>query len=225
MESKIYIRAVRRTWETLDYAILVKIFMKLSILDLVSNACRVCTSWSRACSDSILWGTHDVGALKFGLMKVIQRRSCRAFEQCNRMLLPMLNIALTLSCNNVTRLIFDFNMNIKDEQLIFAAERCSNLKQLVLPAWNQIRADMLCAAIGKLKGLESPYDHDFATTLFIYIPNLKVLSLRYCSVLHKDALKITLMLFDFEVLNISHSVIVDTHQTKNPFRYTGSVTR
>lgn len=83
---------------------------------------------------------------------------------------------------------------------IFLICRCSNLKQLVLPAWNQITADGLCAAIGKLKGLESltlpgnyfptrvievvdanclnltalklmsPYDHDFATTLFIYIP-------------------------------------------------------
>ncbi|CAK7335494.1 unnamed protein product [Dovyalis caffra] len=245
MDNKIYKLAVRRSWETLDYAILVKIFMKLSILDLVSSVCGVCASWRKACSDSTLWGTLDVGALKFGLMNVIQKLSARPIEQCNRMLLPLLNNALTLSYSNVTRLIFDINLNIKDEHLIFAAERCSNLKRLVLPAWNQITAEGLCAAIRKLKGLESltlpsnycpnrvievvgancsnltelklmsPYDHDFATTLFIYIPNLKILSLR-CSLLHKNALNITLMLFDLEELNISHSIIVDTYQTRNP---------
>lgn len=65
-----------------------------------------------------------------------------------------------------------------------------------------------CKNFSKLK-IMGPFDICFASSLVLYIPKLKVLSLR-CSVIFKDAL-ITILdkLQDLEVLNISHCILIE----------------
>ncbi|CAK7335495.1 unnamed protein product [Dovyalis caffra] len=56
----------------------------------------------------------------------------------------------------------------------------------------------------------NPFDYESANTLFGNLPQLKVLSPR-CTIVPKDAFRITLMIFDFlKVENISHCLLVDT---------------
>ncbi|XP_050229534.1 F-box/LRR-repeat protein At3g48880-like [Mercurialis annua] len=222
----------------MNYDILVKIFTMVSTMDLILNISRVCPLWRAACSHPSFWRTLDLARLNCS-SDYPQGLDASLDNRASLRLMQLLNSALILSGNNVTRLIFHFQMCIKDSHLTFAAERCPRLKQLVLPAWNQISENGFCAAIQKLTELESltlpcnyfpenilqtigvyctkltelkvmsPFDHDFANTLFIYLPKLKVLSLR-CTMVHKDALRLAFMLFDdLKVLNISHSLLVD----------------
>ena len=117
--------------------------------------------------------------------------------------------------------------------------RCPRLKRLVMPAWNRIKKTGICTAIRMWEDLESltmpsisnppylmeeiakncknfaelkimgPCDLIFASTLAAYLPNLKVLSLRF-STIWKDALIIILeRLPNLEVLNISHCLLLE----------------
>lgn len=126
--------------------------------------------------------------------------------------------------------------------------RCPQLRRLVLPAWNRIKKTGICKAVRTWRDLESltmpsianplylmeeisrscknfrelkimgPCDTSFAYTLGMYLPNLKVLSLR-CTMLSKDALMIILnSLRELEVLNISHCVLVDSPPPPAPKR-------
>jgi len=44
----------------MDYDILVKIFMSLNVMDLISVVSQVCSSWRSACCDPILWKKLDL---------------------------------------------------------------------------------------------------------------------------------------------------------------------
>ncbi|EEF51144.1 conserved hypothetical protein [Ricinus communis] len=254
MENKRFV--VSRNWANMNYDILIKIFTMVSTADLISSVSFVCPLWRAACFHPSFWHTLDLARLKCYADKPQDLRASLDNRPSSR-LMQILNSAFILSGHNITRLIFDFQAYIKDSHLTlaaerygllvyFTAERCPRLKQLVLPAWNQISVNGFCAAIQKLTELESltlpcnyfphsilqtigvnctklselkvmsPFDHDFANTLFIYLPKLKVLSLR-CSIVHKDALRLTLMLFDdLKVLNISHSLLVDLFPSEIP---------
>ncbi|KAJ9147893.1 hypothetical protein P3X46_030007 [Hevea brasiliensis] len=237
--------ASSRKWANMNYDILVKIFMMLSTMDLVSSISLVCPSWRVECCHPMLCHTPDLARLNYSVDN--PRDLFASLDNWPRLSLAQaLDSALILSGTNVMRLIFHLHAHITDERLIFAAERCPRLKRLVLPAWNHISANGFCAAIQKLKELRSltlpcnyfptkilqtigincpkltklkvmcPFDHDFANTLFIYFPNLKALSVR-CTIVHKDALRLTLMLFDdLDVLNITHSLLMDFNPSEGP---------
>ncbi|KAJ0106250.1 hypothetical protein Patl1_18743 [Pistacia atlantica] len=158
----------------------------------------------------------------------------------------ILKNAFNLGCNNVTRLIFHYSMYINDEHLVYAAIRFPRVKHLVLPPCNQITVDGFHAAIQRWQELVSlivpyicspskimqmisancknfsilkvmlPFDLEFATTLFIYLPGLKVLSLRSVMV-DKNALTIILKLMDgLEKLNLSHCRLIEVPRTPGP---------
>lgn len=117
-----------------------------------------------------------------------------------------------------------------------------------MPGWNRIKRTGICKAIRLWKDLESltmpcitspPYlmdeiarnckkfaelkimshcDTSMATTLVVYLPNLKVLSLR-CTTIWRDALMIILDgLQNLEVLNISHCLLLDVPPPPAPKR-------
>lgn len=151
----------------------------------------------------------------------------------------VLKLSMNLSWGSTKTLIFHFNLFVSDEQLTYTAERCPGLRRLVLPAWNRIKKTGICKAIRIWKDLESltmpsianppylmaeiakncknftelkimgPFESLFANTLISLLPSLRVLSLR-CSAINRDALIAILDgLPNLELLNISHSYIVD----------------
>lgn len=113
------------------------------------------------------------------------------------------------------------------------------MRRVVLPAWNRIKKTGICKAIRIWKDLESltmpsianppyllteiakncknfkelkimgPFEVFFANTLITCLPNIKTLSIR-CSAIKREALmKILDGLPSLEVLNISHSHLVE----------------
>lgn len=238
MEKKRY-KACK--WEDMGYDILLKIFMTLDIMDLMSNISRVCNYWRLVCRDPILWGTLDFSLLKSNYITIPWQLYSRDDEPSKR-LMEILKIAFDLSRGHVTCLIFHFDMYIKDEHLIYTAERCPNLKRLILSAWSQITVDGYSKAFKMWEGLESmtipgiighpsdimeaigkhcknfselkimcPLDLDFAIAITTFLPKLRVLSLR-CSILTKVALvHIINSLENLEVLNLSHCFIEYVH--------------
>ncbi|KAK3039282.1 hypothetical protein RJ639_027986 [Escallonia herrerae] len=237
-----------RKWEDLDIDILAKIFLSFDVFELTSGIAQVCSTWRLACCDPLLWRTLDLSMLKSNFIKIPLEPYVYVDGRSDKALTRVLKVALNLSRGSIVTLIFHFNLYVSDDQLTYTAERCQQLKRLVMPAWNRIKKIGICKAISKWKDLESltmpsianppylmeeiaknckkfselkimgPCNIFFASTLATYLPNLKVLSLR-CSMLFKDALIIILdSLQQLEVLNISHCLLIEVPQP--PARHT-----
>ncbi|KAL4595199.1 hypothetical protein ACB092_12G073800 [Castanea dentata] len=237
---------VGRRWEDLDTDILVKIFQSFDILELTSGIAHVCSAWRMACCDPLLWKTLDLSMMKSNFIKIPLEPYVYVDGRSDKILTRLLKISMSLSRGNITTLIFHFNLFVSDEQLTYTAERCPQLRRLVLPAWNRIKKTGICKAIRAWKDLESltmpgianppylmeeiskncknfrelkimgPCDKFFASTLATFLPTLKVLSLR-CSMLYKEALIIVLdSLPHLEVLNISHCLLIEVLPPPGP---------
>ncbi|XP_023886888.2 F-box/LRR-repeat protein At3g48880 [Quercus suber] len=241
MEDGYYIG---RRWEDTD--ILVKIFQSFDILELTSGIAHVCSAWRMACCDPLLWKTLDLSMMKLNFIKIPLEPYVYVDGRSDKILTRLLKISMSLSRGNITTLIFHFNLFMSDEQLTYTAERCPQLRRLVLPAWNRIKKTGICKAIRAWKDLESltmpgianppylmeeiskncknfrelkimgPCDKFFASTLATFLPTLKVLSLR-CLMLYKEALIIVLdSLPHLEVLNISHCLLIEVLPPPGP---------
>ncbi|KAI3704880.1 hypothetical protein L1987_75109 [Smallanthus sonchifolius] len=228
-----------RKWEDLDIDVLVKIFQILDLSELTSGLAHICSTWRHAACDPMLWQTLDLSMMSSNFIKIPLEPYVYVNARSDKQLTKLLKISLNLSRGSIKTLIFNFNLYVCDAQLTYTAERCPNLKRLVLPAWNRIKKTGICKAISMWKDLESltmpsivnppyfmeevskhckkfselkimgPCDILFVQTLIRCVPNLKVLSLR-CSTVYLDALLLILDgLKNLEVLNISHCLIVD----------------
>ncbi|XP_043698105.1 F-box/LRR-repeat protein At3g48880-like [Telopea speciosissima] len=237
-----------RRWEEMEIDILVRIFKTFNIIELTSGISRVCSTWRLACSDPMLWKTLDLGLLRSNYIKIPAAPFVWVSDSSDKRLMRLLKVALGLSRGSLTCLIFHFHLYLKDEHLIYTAERCPRLKRLVLPAWNRITKGGICKAVRIWEDLESltmpsiaypPYimeeigkscknftelklmgscDVLFASTLATWLPKLKVLSLR-CSMLTMEALILILdSLMDLEVLNISHCLLLEVPEPPAPKR-------
>ncbi|XP_028756420.1 F-box/LRR-repeat protein At3g48880 [Neltuma alba] len=229
-----------RRWEDLDIDILVKIFELLDIFQLTSGIAHVCSTWRMACCDPLLWKTLDLSMLKSNFIKIPLEPFVYVDGRSDTTLTRLLKISLSLSRGNIMTLIFHFNLYISDDQLTYTAERCPELRRLVLPAWNRIKKTGMIKAIRGWKHLESltmptianppylleeiaancenfselkimgPCDLFFASSIATYLPKLRVLSLR-CSTLLREVLILILdNLQHLEVLNISHCILMET---------------
>ncbi|GAV72508.1 IPP-2 domain-containing protein/F-box-like domain-containing protein [Cephalotus follicularis] len=239
--------AVRR-WEDLDIDVLVKIFQSFDIFQLTSGMAHVCSSWRLACCDPLLWKTLDLSMLKSNFIKIPFEPFVYVDGRSDKLLTRILNLSLSLSQGSIRTLIFHFNLYVCDDQLTYTAERCPQLRRLVMPAWNRIKKNGICKAVSCWKDLRSltmpsianpaylmeeiakncknfcelkvmgPFDIYFASALVAYLPKLKVLSLR-CSMLINDALILILDgLHNLEVLNISHCLLVEVQPPPAPRR-------
>ncbi|KAK8656030.1 hypothetical protein V6N13_108589 [Hibiscus sabdariffa] len=239
---------VARRWEDLDIDILVKIFQSFDIYQLTSGIAQVCSSWRMACCDPLLWRTLDLSMMKSNFIKIPLEPYVYVDARSDRTLTRLLKTSLSLSQGNIMTLIFHFNLYVSDDQLTYTAERCPHLRRLVMPAWNRIKKTGICKAIRMWKDLESltmpsianppylleeianncknfselkvmgPFDNFFAATIIMYLPNIRVLSLR-CSMLVKDTLiSILDELRNLEVLNISHCLLIEIPPPPAPRR-------
>ncbi|XAR66209.1 hypothetical protein NMG60_11012354 [Bertholletia excelsa] len=231
--------AIIRKWEEMDIDILVKIFQYFDIFELTSGIAHVCSTWRLAACDPLLWKTLDLSLLRSNYIRIPQEPYVYVDGRSDKTLTRVLKIALNLSRGSIRTLIFHFNLYVSDEQLTYTAERCPQLRRLVMPAWNRIKRTGICRAIKVWEDLESmtmpsiasplyimeeisnncknfselkimgPCDKNFALAISKYLKNLKVLSLR-CSMVWKEALNIILDdLPKLEVLNISHCLLVE----------------
>ncbi|XVF50807.1 hypothetical protein PTKIN_Ptkin04bG0133000 [Pterospermum kingtungense] len=245
MEESAY---VSRRWEDLDTDILVKIFQSFDIFQLTSGIAHVCSSWRMACCDPLLWKTLDLSVIRSNFIKIPLEPYVYVDARSDKTLTRLLKISLSLSRGNLKTLIFHFNLYVSDDQLTYTAERCPHLRRLVMPAWNRIKKTGICKAIRIWRDLESltmpsianppylmeeianncknfselkvmgPFDNFFADTIRMYLPKIRVLSLR-CSMIVKDAL-ISILddLQNLEVLNISHCLLIEIPPPPAPRR-------
>ncbi|CAH8392182.1 unnamed protein product [Eruca vesicaria subsp. sativa] len=237
MEDEYESRTLRRRVE-LDTDILVRIFHKFTIFEL-AHLTRVCKAWRTACCDPILWKTLDLSHMRSTFIKTPMEPYVYVERRSDVALTRILKFSMKLSGGNTRTLVFHFNLFLSDDQLTYTAERCPGLRRIVLPAWNRIKKTGICKAIRLWKNLESltmprianplyllteiakncknfkelkimgPFEIVFADTIISCLPNLKTLSLR-CSAIKREALiKILDGLPNLEVLNISHSYLVE----------------
>ncbi|PON86440.1 F-box domain containing protein [Trema orientale] len=226
------------TWNDMPYDILVKIFMALDILDLVTGVSRVCSLWRAASFEPALWRKIDLSRVNPDSIEIPTRTDEFFEDESSNKLMLILKNALKLSRGNVSSLIFHFSVSLWNEHIVYAAVRSRNLKRLVLPMWNRLDIEALEYAIMCWKDLESltvpcvyapcsmmraigafcknfselkimcPLDIDFAHAIVVNTPNLKVLSLR-CTVVFREALQFLLLNMEhLEVLNLTHCLVV-----------------
>ncbi|CAH8354196.1 unnamed protein product [Eruca vesicaria subsp. sativa] len=226
-------------WEKLNVEILVRIFHNCFSLEERTTSglalAHVCGGWRAASCDPLLWNTLDLSLMEpIFIPTALSQYMFHAMRRSERKLARILKLSLSLSKGNISTLIFPYNLFLSDEMVTYTAERCPNLRRLVLPDWNN-NAKQYCQK-GKTPSVPDPHvvfesiavncknfkelktmgsiDLNFAKTLVGLLPNLEVLSLR-CSAIHRDAL-ITILnkLKSLEVLNISHSYLVVPKQKR-----------
>lgn len=112
-------------WNNMDYDILVKIFMSLNAMDLISVVSQVCSSWRSACCDPILWKKLDLGIQisESCIYAPLQSDAWSYSVSNNNRLMNILKTTSNLSQGNVTCLIFNFFEYVEDEHLVYAAKR------------------------------------------------------------------------------------------------------
>ncbi|KAK4557345.1 hypothetical protein RGQ29_007201 [Quercus rubra] len=213
------------SWNNMGNDILVKIFMTLNVMDLITSVSQVCSSWRSACCEPILWKKLDLRMLKPSFVCNPPKPYPWSNRLSTTILMSVLKRSLNLSRGNVTFLIFNFFECIRDEHLVCVAKRTRNLKRLILPAtWHQItiggaeeafkiRMEHMevigtyCKNLFELK-IDCQFDLELACTLTRHFRKLKVVSLR-CKTVHNEALiHILYKLENLEVLNISHCLFI-----------------
>ncbi|KAL3498798.1 hypothetical protein ACH5RR_041530 [Cinchona calisaya] len=195
--------AEKRSWSDMPTDILLQIFAFLSVVDRIFNVSMVCRSWYSACSNKIIWNSLDLCEIKHQL---ISSQNFVAKPQ----LQVIFKLVINLGGENLTTLIIDPMLEVDDEHLIYAAERCPNLKQLGLPSLKGTTNLGLRTAFSHWTNLESmfvsfgscfPYLHIFKI-IGENCPNFTELKLSVSCVDKKTASAITKSLPNLKVLSV-----------------------
>uniref|UniRef100_K7K2Y5 F-box domain-containing protein n=2 Tax=Glycine max TaxID=3847 RepID=K7K2Y5_SOYBN len=128
--------------------------MNLNVVDL-AVASLVCKMWNKACHDPSLWRKIDLSELNNSYLFNIQNNKPGAYKHSRGKITQFLKYVLSLSNGNTNCLIFNYNVDLTDEQFIIAAERTPNLKRLVLPKTCVFSRKAVHTAMKSWGGLES----------------------------------------------------------------------
>ncbi|CAN6861559.1 unnamed protein product [Brassica oleracea] len=154
-----------RSWAELPSELTSSILSRLSSIDILENAQKVCTSWHRVCKDTAMWRKIDMR--NFGDLVLNLEMMCR--HAVDRTQGGLVEID-----------IWHFGT---DSLLSFIADRSSNLRSLRLAMCSPITTDGLTEAIAKLpllEELEVSYCSLSGESLKLVgqsLPNLKTLKL------------------------------------------------
>ncbi|PON62818.1 LRR domain containing protein [Parasponia andersonii] len=197
------------TRNDIPYDILVKIFMALDILDLVTGVSRVCSLWRAASCDAVLWRKIDLSMVRPDSVDIPARPDDLFEDESSNKLMLILKNALNL------RPPISIWNSISIEALEKAVMCWKDLESLTVPCV-YAPCSMMRATGAFFKNfcelkIMCPFDIDFAHSIVSQSP-LKVLSLR-CAVVFKEALLYLLEnLKHLEVLNLTHCLLVSDTQ-------------
>lgn len=107
----------------MEIDILVRIFESLGMHELISGVAHVCRGWRLACCDPLLWKTLDLSIVESNFIKIPTEPFVYVDARSDRVLNRVLKIALNLSRGSIQTLIFHVNLFVKDELLLYTAER------------------------------------------------------------------------------------------------------
>ncbi|CAL9064146.1 unnamed protein product [Musa banksii] len=215
-----------KAWGVLSMDILLEMVKELNPIDRGSVG-RVCHSWRKACRDSSVWRMVDLRSLRSNLVWV----------DTNLRLSQALRSMEIYGHVNIRCIILHPHLHVKDEHFNLIARGCPRLKRLVVPRWEVISKNGMCNAMKNCRDLESLtmpgnacslrmmktmsvscksfselkvigcFPRRFGMTVALYLPGLKVLSLRCCRT-SMVAIEMILGSMDhLEVLNLSHAMV------------------
>ncbi|CAL9074097.1 unnamed protein product [Musa textilis] len=213
-------------WGGLSMDILLEIVKELNPIDRGAVG-RVCHSWRKACRDSSVWRMVDLRSL----------RPNSVWVDTSLRLSQALRSTQIHGHVNVRCIILHPHLHVKDEHLDLIARGCPRLKRLVVPRWEVVSKNGMCNAMKNCRDLESMtvpgntcslrlmktmsvscksfselkiigrFPRRFGMTAAMYLPGLKVLSLRCCRT-SMVAIEMILGSMDhLEVLNLSHALV------------------
>ncbi|CAK8575441.1 unnamed protein product [Lathyrus sativus] len=226
----------------------VEIFKHIDIFESTFAAARFLEAWGKANNE--LWQTLDFSMLKSDFVRTGSAPFVWVHSGFDNVLYNLLFIALNSSRGNIKNLIFHHDLYLADDQFMYTAKRCPLVRRLVFLSWNRVKKISMRMAIRGWKDLESMtmpsiadpkyvfeeisencknfrelkvmgrFHLGFAKSLTMYLPKLRVLSIR-CSELDKEALILILdKLEHLQVLNISHSCFVnDSNKSYEGYRF------
>lgn len=113
MGKKIKSSVDKREWKDMDYDVLIKIFMSLSVVDFGAVS-LVCTSWRNVCQDPAFWDGNVFDLSKWKQPPVSNLTS---------KVVGLLIIFLHLSKGRAHCLIFQFQMYLDNHALYNVAQR------------------------------------------------------------------------------------------------------
>lgn len=116
-------RPLKRNWQEMDEDLLWVIVKYFKSSELCWGFPQVCTSWRSVSCDPNLWKTLDLSMVRSNFIKTSAEPYVYVDRPSDKALTRVLKLSLSLSRGNVTTLVFHLETYVKDDQLIYAAER------------------------------------------------------------------------------------------------------
>ena len=116
-------RPLKRNWQEMDEDLLWVIVKYFNASELCWGFPQVCTSWRSVSCDPNLWKTLDLSMVRSNFIKTSAEPYVYVDRPSDKALTRVLKLSLSLSRGNVTTLVFHLETYVKDDQLIYAAER------------------------------------------------------------------------------------------------------
>ncbi|PRQ17771.1 putative F-box domain, leucine-rich repeat domain, L domain-containing protein [Rosa chinensis] len=186
-----------------------RIFMSLSVMDVIRSCGSVCCSWREVSSNTRLWKTIDLTKVDSEIF--LQSRS-------GHIAMGILNAVFSRG-KDVTCL------SLKVAGFEAALKNWPQLESLTIPCDFLVEIMEVigkhCNKSAEMK-LMCDFYEEYAEAVAAYIPNLKVLSLRCAEVSRGAVLHILNQMNHLQVLNLSHSYIVDHAPTPNRHIYSST---
>ncbi|CAI9102464.1 OLC1v1000742C1 [Oldenlandia corymbosa var. corymbosa] len=199
-------------WSDLPFDLLLYIISMVSLTDKLTVITEVCKSWRAAvASDMESFKTLDIRKMRQYLE--LSKPGVHNFPQLTLAYVR----ALELGGSNVTKLVFDAQFQVSDNDLQYAYERCPNLRELAITFPNKTTSVELKKAFQFWPNLES-LSIEFTTyfhppeTIFhivgIHCLNLRTLEFS-CCVINKATLHtITDLMPRLKVLRVRRSMVM-----------------
>ncbi|KAF9608054.1 hypothetical protein IFM89_005204 [Coptis chinensis] len=132
---------MKRSWEDLDGDILLSIYARLCVTDIILGASLCCSFWYKVSKEPSLWRDVDLSCFDFIEEKDVSPG-------------PFIRLVVTRSQGSITSITFPLDASSDD--LLVVAERCPGLRHFDIknPSSYLMNNAALGTAISKLKELE-----------------------------------------------------------------------
>ncbi|PKA61968.1 F-box/LRR-repeat protein [Apostasia shenzhenica] len=143
----------RRRWEAMEVDCLVNVFARLGLDDLTLSVPFVCKSWLAAALDPLCWKKLDFRRLELLPWSHFPKSFTLHYSLPFFSFTYLLRFAVCRSCDSATELRFPLKTT-SVEDLIFASNKCPNLKSVALPVLSPDEEEQIPNLIRSWKNLE-----------------------------------------------------------------------
>ncbi|KAJ0244577.1 hypothetical protein HA466_0191930 [Hirschfeldia incana] len=145
-------------WENMDRNMLVNIFKKLDVVDVIMGASRVCITWFLASHNKTIWNSIKLNDLDSIVLDNPSKPHLQDHNngEKHRYHLREILIEINKFCRAApVEFFFNVNSNVQEEDLAFISNGLPNIRKLALPIQKTQNLNSFASSFSKWKNLQT----------------------------------------------------------------------